>query len=137
MNFVVSNINELKDVADEFIKRMNNRRTFAFYGKMGVGKTTLIKEICNKLGVEEHVTSPTLSIVNEYEAKNGILIYHFDFYRIKEIEEVYDFGYEDYLFKNAICFIEWPELVESLLPENTIKIEITEEKLGIRSIRIK
>ncbi|MBR2380295.1 MAG: tRNA (adenosine(37)-N6)-threonylcarbamoyltransferase complex ATPase subunit type 1 TsaE, partial [Paraprevotella sp.] len=107
---------------------------FAMYGKMGVGKTTFTKAICKCLGVEDVINSPTFAIVNEYRSDSGELIYHFDFYRIKKLEEVYDMGYEDYFYSGALCFIEWPELIEDLLPENAVKVTIEENEDGTRSI---
>ena len=102
---------------------------------MGAGKTTFIKAVCEELGVEDVITSPTFAIVNEYQsATTGALIYHFDFYRIKKLEEVYDMGYEDYFYSGALCFIEWPELVEELLPEDAVKVTIREEADGSRSL---
>ncbi len=100
-------------------------RVFAFYGQMGAGKTTFIKAICSELGVSDIVQSPTFSIINEYKTKAGESVFHFDFYRIRSIIEVFDIGYEDYLYSGNYCFIEWPELVESLLPENTVRIYIS------------
>lgn len=102
---------------------------------MGAGKTTLIKAICEELGVKETVTSPTFAIINEYKDAKSQSIYHFDFYRINKIEEVFDFGYEDYFYSNSLCFIEWPELVESILPENTVKISIHENDDSTRVIK--
>ena len=111
------------------IKSSNNRRIWSFEGEMGAGKTTLIKAICNTLGVIDEVSSPTFSLVNEYKTKDGKTIYHFDFYRIKNIEEVYDIGYEDYFFSGNICLIEWPEKIKELLKEEDVyKIKI--EKVG-------
>ena len=103
---------------------------------MGAGKTTLIKSICEEMGVEDTVNSPTFAIVNEYGARNGETIYHFDFYRIKSLEEVYNMGYEEYLYGDAYCFMEWPELVEELLPEECIRVDIEEESDGKRKVRI-
>ena len=104
---------------------------FAFYGKMGAGKTTFIKAVCECLGVEDVINSPTFAIVNEYRSETGELIYHFDFYRIQKLEEVYDVGYEDYFYSGALCFIEWPELIEEVLPGNAVKVEIAEEEDGL------
>lgn len=106
----------------------------AFYGKMGAGKTTLIKELCKQLGVIDVVNSPTFSLVNEYHTENGETIYHFDFYRINKLEEVYDFGYEEYFYSGNLCLIEWPELIEPLLPENTLKLQIVENTNGLRVV---
>ena len=101
---------------------------------MGAGKTTFIKALCEELGVTETVGSPTFAIINEYRGGNGLPIYHFDFYRINKLEEVYDFGYEDYFYSGNLCLIEWPELVESLLPENTVRVSIQETEDGSRMI---
>ena len=102
---------------------------------MGAGKTTFTKAVCECLGVEDVINSPTFAIVNEYRSDSGELIYHFDFYRIKKLEEVYDMGYEDYFYSGALCFIEWPELVEELLPGNTVKVTIEENEDGSRTVR--
>ena len=123
--------------AEQFVNNMGNRRIFAFYGKMGAGKTTFIRAVCHKLGVEEEVTSPSFAIVNEYRSDTlGESIFHFDFYRIKKIEEVYDLGYEDYFYGGGLNFIEWPELIEPLLPEDTVKVEIAENSDGGRVVKI-
>jgi len=112
-------------------------RVVAFYGKMGAGKTTFIKALCKLLGVEDEVNSPTFAIINEYRSETTAeLIYHFDFYRIKKLEEVYDLGYEDYFYSGALCFIEWPELVEELLPLDAKKVTITENSDGSRTITL-
>lgn len=121
--------------AKDFIEQMGDNRIFAFYGSMGSGKTTFIKSVCEEMGVEEAINSPTFAIVNEYESRDGDTIYHFDFYRIKSIAEVYNMGYEEYLYSNAYCFIEWPELIEELLPEETVRVEITEMADGSRQIK--
>ena len=101
---------------------------------MGAGKTTFIKAVCEELGVTETITSPTFAIVNEYKSGDSSPIYHFDFYRINKLEEVYDFGYEDYFYNGNLCFIEWPELIESLLPDNCLKLKISETESGVRLI---
>ena len=110
----------------------------AFYGKMGAGKTTFIKALCEELGVEDVITSPTFAIVNEYSLPLGGrlegALYHFDFYRIKKIEEVYDMGYEDYFYSGNLCLIEWPELIEDLLPEDALRVTIEEQPDGSRTI---
>lgn len=132
-------IKELEDypqAAREFIGQMQGARIFAFYGKMGSGKTTLIKSICEELGVEDSINSPTFAIVNEYEDREHRTIFHFDFYRIKSLEEVYNMGYEEYVYSDAICFMEWPELIEELLPEETTKVYIEENGQGEREVRI-
>ena len=104
------------------------RRVFAFYGKMGAGKTTFIKVICSVLGSNDIVQSPSFSIINEYKTASGEALFHFDFYRIKKIEEVFDIGYEDFIYSGAYCFIEWPELIEELLPADIVRVKITGEK---------
>ena len=107
----------------------------AFYGKMGAGKTTFIKALCEELGVEDVITSPTFAIVNEYTIEErGESIYHFDFYRIQRLEEVYDMGYEDYFYSGNLCLIEWPELIEEILPDEAIRVTIAEQPDGSRSL---
>ncbi len=136
MKFLLKSLSDLNHVAQLFIRNMGNNNVYAFYGDMGAGKTTFIKAICKALGVTESVTSPTFAIVNEYEKRDGSPVFHFDFYRIKNIEEAYDFGYEDYFYSGHLCFIEWPELIEPLLPENVVKVQIIVEDNGQRSISI-
>ncbi len=123
-------IKELDRIAKQLIQSHPNERIFAFYGKMGAGKTTFIKSICKILGTEEIVTSPTFSIVNQYNTKNGENLFHFDFYRIKKTEEVMDIGYEDYFYSGSYCFIEWPEMIEELLPENFVYVKIEADEKG-------
>lgn len=123
----VIKINSLKDIrhaAHKFIKLMGNNTVFAFHGEMGAGKTTFIKTICEELGVDENITSPTFAIVNEYIASGNRLIYHFDCYRLKNIREAYDLGAEEYFYSGNLCFIEWPEKIEELLPIDTVKVTI-------------
>ncbi len=132
--FIAENVNDLQKIAKKIIDNNKNEKTFALYGKMGSGKTALIKEICRYKKVDDKVTSPTFSLVNEYRTQNGEIIYHFDFYRIESTEEVFDFGYEEYFYDNALCLIEWPELIEKLLPENYVKITIEEKENGVRYI---
>ena len=132
MEIRIKNIDGISEAARQFIDNMGDSKVFAFYGSMGAGKTTFIKAVCEQLGVKDVITSPTFAIVNEYEGP----IYHFDFYRIKRIEEVYDMGYEDYLYSGGVCFIEWPELIEELLPDDTIRVSITEQEDGSRLIEL-
>ena len=125
MEITIENTEDLAAAARQFVEAMGERRIFAFYGKMGAGKTTFIKAICEALGVEDVVTSPTFAIVNEYGADGAFdRVYHFDFYRIKNLREAYDIGCEEYFYSGCPCFIEWPELVEELLPENTVNVSI-------------
>ena len=131
----ISSLDTIQESAKEFVRLMGDDTVFAFYGKMGAGKTTFIKALCRELCVEDEVNSPTFAIINEYRsATTAELIYHFDFYRIKKLEEVYDLGYEDYFYSGALCFIEWPELVEELLPLDAKKVTITENSDGSRTI---
>ena len=132
MKIEIKDLEHIREAARTFVDAMGDQHVFAFYGSMGAGKTTFIKAICEELGVEDVVTSPTFAIVNEYERKCPI--YHFDFYRIKKLEEVYDMGYEDYFYGDGLCFIEWPEMMEELLPEGTIKVQIKENADGTRTV---
>ena len=132
MEIRIEHLEDIHRLARDFISRMGSSKVFAFYGSMGVGKTTFIKAVCEELGVSDVITSPTFAIVNEYtivgktndESPSSEPVYHFDFYRIKKLEEVYDMGFEDYFYSGCLCFIEWPELIEDLLPEDTVKIKI-------------
>lgn len=135
MEIKITSLDNLHESAREFIAAMGDNTVFAFYGKMGAGKTTFIKAVCECLGVTDVINSPTFAIVNEYRSETDELIYHFDFYRIKRLEEVYDMGYEDYFYCGALCFIEWPELIEELLPSDAVKVSIEENENGERIIR--
>ena len=135
MEIKIQSLDHIHEAAREFIAAMGDNTVFALYGKMGAGKTTFVKALCQELGVEDVVTSPTFAVINEYRSDiAGELIYHFDFYGIKKLEEVYDMGYEDYFYSGALCFIEWPELVEELLPGNTVKVTIEELEDGSRKL---
>jgi tRNA threonylcarbamoyladenosine biosynthesis protein TsaE len=134
MEIRIDNLENIHEAAKKFIEAMGDGSVFAFYGKMGAGKTTFIKAVCECLGVEDVITSPTFAIVNEYRSDTSELIYHFDFYRIKKLDEVYDMGYEDYFYSGALCFIEWPELIEELLPGDATKVTISEQEDGSRLI---
>ncbi len=137
MTITIKDLDHIEEAAREFIGQMGDDTVFAFYGKMGAGKTTFIKALCKLLGVEDEVNSPTFAIINEYRSEiTAELIYHFDFYRIKKLEEVYDLGYEDYFYSGALCFIEWPELVEELLPLDAKKVTINENSDGSRTISL-
>ncbi|ERJ79295.1 tRNA (adenosine(37)-N6)-threonylcarbamoyltransferase complex ATPase subunit type 1 TsaE [Prevotella melaninogenica] len=134
MEITIKNLDTIHEAAKEFVKGMGDGKVFAFYGKMGAGKTTFIKALCEVLGVEDVITSPTFAIINEYTDGNENPIYHFDFYRIKKLEEVYDMGYEDYFYSGNLCLLEWPELIEDILPENVIKVTIEEQPDGTRKL---
>ena len=137
MEIKIQSLDQIHEAAKEFIAAMGENTVFALYGKMGAGKTTFVKAVCEELGVTDVIASPTFAIVNEYRSEDTAeLIYHFDFYRINKLEEVYDMGYEDYFYSGALCFIEWPELVEELLPGNTIKVSIEEQKDGTRTVTL-
>ena len=137
----IQDIEHIREAAREFIEHIGEHRVFAFYGKMGAGKTTFVKAICEELGVQGIITSPTFAIINEYSidkvqsSKFKVQsIYHFDFYRIKKLEEVYDMGYEDYFYSGALCFIEWPELIEEILPDDAVRVSIVEQEDGSRVV---
>ena len=157
ISIVIKDIDHIREAAREFIEQIGDHRVFAFYGKMGAGKTTFVKAICEELGVDDVITSPTFAIINEYTATpptaaanssfslrecgvanftlhSSLQIYHFDFYRIKKLEEVYDMGYEDYFYSGALCFIEWPELIEDILPDDAVRVSIAEQEDGSRVV---
>jgi tRNA threonylcarbamoyladenosine biosynthesis protein TsaE len=130
-------LNDLPIVAKAIIQLSDTHKLVAFYGQMGAGKTTLIKQICYQLGVIQEVSSPTFALVNEYETSTQQIVYHFDFYRIKNLEEVYDIGYEDYFYSNNICLMEWPENIEPLLQnEEVLKVYIKTIGQGSREVVI-
>ena len=132
---IINNLDEIHKAAREFISTINENTVFAFYGKMGAGKTTFIKAVCLALGVEDVINSPTFSIINEYRsATTGELIYHFDFYRITKLSEALDISVEDYFYSGALCFIEWPEIIAPLLPDHTVRVTIEESEDGIRKL---
>ena len=136
MEIKINSLADINEAAKQFIENMGDGKVFAFYGKMGAGKTTFIKAICEELGVDDVITSPTFAIVNEYQsATTGDSIYHFDFYRIKNLEEVYDMGYEDYFYSGSLCFLEWPELIDDLLPEDATKVTIEATDDGGRVVK--
>jgi len=133
----VSDLSMLQDAAVLLLQNFPEDRVFAFYGAMGAGKTTFIKAICKELGSSDYVTSPTFALINEYSTRDGSVIYHFDFYRIKKLEEAFDLGYEDYIYSGNYCLIEWPEMIESLLPEGVVEVRIMETGKNIRHIEAK
>ena len=118
------NEDELQEVARKLIGNFRHLKVWCFYAEMGAGKTTLTKAICKELGVRDEMSSPTFSIVNEYMTDKAEDIYHFDFYRLKDIEEAMDIGVEDYLFSGKLCLLEWPEIIEPLLPDEYLQISI-------------
>ncbi|MFA4180394.1 tRNA (adenosine(37)-N6)-threonylcarbamoyltransferase complex ATPase subunit type 1 TsaE [Xylanibacter rodentium] len=135
MEIRIDSLDNIREAARRFVNAIGDSTVIAFYGKMGAGKTTFIKAVCEELGVDDVITSPTFAIVNEYRSDaTGELIYHFDFYRIKKLDEVYDMGYEDYFYSGALCLIEWPELVEELLPGDALKVTIAEQGDGGRTV---
>lgn len=132
MTTIKFQLSTIDDAARQFVEAIGDCTVFAFFGGMGAGKTTFIKAVCQQMGVtEDMVSSPTFAIVNEYEGSSGS-IYHFDFYRIRQISEAVNMGFDDYLYSGNLCFIEWPELVEPLLPEDTVRVTIEEQPDGSR-----
>lgn len=133
----VSSVKLLGQAAKKLIEQFPDHRVFAFYGKMGTGKTTFIQAVCSELGTPDNVTSPTFALINEYKTLAGDSIFHFDFYRIKDLEEAYDLGYEDYFYSGSYCLIEWPEKIETLLPQNYVEVKIEVQENGYRLISAK
>ncbi len=131
---IINSLSELPSAAKKLLQAYPDKKIVAFYGEMGVGKTTFIKVICESLGVTDMISSPTFSIVNEYVSSKGVKVFHFDFYRIKSVNEAYDLGYEDYFYSNAYCFIEWPEKILELLPAGYLKVDIS-VKNEVRTIK--
>lgn len=123
MEHIIQSESQMDDVATKVLQKAGQRRKFAFYGEIGAGKTTLIQALCRRLEVEDYVTSPTFALANVYHSPGGP-VYHLDLYRLKDLEEALDIGIEDYLYDEAYCFVEWPEIVESLLPEEVFRIKL-------------
>lgn len=136
MEWKIDHLESIREVAADFLDYVGENKIFALYGAMGVGKTTFVKAVASCLGVEDDVTSPTFAIVNEYLTKKGESIYHFDFYRVNSLSEALDFGYEEYFYSGNRCFIEWPEKIEELLPENTIDCYFSENTDGSRTLKV-
>ena len=130
----IQNISCIEDAAREFLRQTQGVTVYAFYGRMGAGKTTFISAVCSVLGIGDEVASPTFTIVNEYRASDGTPVFHFDFYRIEKLSEVLDIGYEEYLDSGGICLMEWPEKIGELLPEDALRVSIKEEEDGSRTI---
>lgn len=131
----INTVDDLQEAAQQFLQQFKDERIFAFYGKMGSGKTTFIKALCRALGSADPITSPTFALVNEYTTADLERIFHFDFYRIKTLEEAMDIGFDDYIYSGKYCFMEWPELVEPLLPERLVKVEIEVLPSSIRELK--
>ena len=137
MEIKIQSLDQIHEAARQFIEAMGDNTVFALYGKMGAGKTTFIKAVCEELGVSDVITSPTFAIVNEYRSDiAGELIYHFDFYRINDVREAYDFGYEEYFYSGDLCLVEWPEKIEQLLPDNAMTVRITVDSDTARTFEI-
>lgn len=132
----IDSIKNIDFAAAEFLKEFKDKKIFAFFGELGAGKTTFIQALCRELNVIQIVSSPSFAIVNEYHTKNSNIVYHFDLFRIKNIEEIFDFGYEDYLYSGNYCFIEWPELIKDVLPDNAVFVKINVLKGGTRILEI-
>jgi tRNA threonylcarbamoyladenosine biosynthesis protein TsaE len=137
MTLCIASIGQIHQTAKQFIQVVEGKTIFAFYGSMGAGKTSFIKAICEELGVKDVINSPTFAIINEYTLTDGNPIYHFDFYRIEKAEEAFDLGYEEYFYSGRYCFIEWPEMIESLLPPDCVKVYIKELPNGKREVDVK
>ncbi len=134
--FYIDSLGQLNQVARAFLDKFKSERVLAFYGNMGVGKTTFIKALCEVMNVEDTVNSPSFAIVNEYQTNSAEIIYHFDFYRLKEMEEAYDMGYEDYIYSGHYCMIEWPEKIDALLPAGRLDLNLEELTDGRRKITV-
>mgnify|MGYP003327322787 CR=1 FL=1 len=132
----IESLSELQSVAEQIIESLNGRNVVLFYGGMGAGKTTLISRIAAALGAADQVTSPTFAIVNQYEADDNSHIYHFDFYRIDRVEEVFDLGYEEYFYSDGLCLVEWSEKIEELLPDDVMTVSITIDSDSARTFEI-
>ena len=137
MTLKIESLETIRASAGQFVDLIGNSTVFAFNGKMGAGKTTFIKAICEEMGVSETVNSPTFSIVNEYQAADGRIIYHFDCYRITNIQEALDLGAEEYLYSGNLCFIEWSENIAPLLPDSIVNVDILEDENGSRDVMIR
>lgn len=132
-----ASVNNLDEIAQKLIQEFPDKKVFALYGKMGAGKTTFIQAICKILGSLDNVISPTFAIINEYSTKSKEPIFHFDFYRINDMSEAFDLGYEDYFYSGNYCFIEWPERIEPLLPKGIVEVKIETDEQEHRIITAK
>lgn len=134
-NIVIKGLDTIDEAAKEFLQEIGDNKIIALYGSMGAGKTTFVTALCRVLGVEDVVNSPTFTIVNEYQTEEGEPVFHFDFYRIKSLREVEDLGFEEYVYSDCLCLMEWPEMIEEMLPEETVKVLISEQEDGTRLIK--
>lgn len=134
-NIVIKGLDTIDEAAKEFLQEVGDNKIIALYGSMGAGKTTFVTALCRVLGVEDVVNSPTFTIVNEYQTEEGEPVFHFDFYRIKSLREVEDLGFEEYVYSDCLCLMEWPEMIEEMLPEETVKVSISEQEDGTRLIK--
>jgi len=134
--FIIESTGTIRKVARDFLEQYSNQRIFAIYGKLGAGKTTFIKALCNELGVNEVVSSPSFSIINEYYSDRYGRVYHFDFFRMEHLEEAYDIGYEDYFFSGQYCFVEWPDKIQTILPSGTIHVYMMVDETSVRILEI-
>jgi len=130
----VASVTDLPEAAEVLLSSFSQNKVFAFYGTLGAGKTTFIKEICRQLGIVDNVSSPTFALINQYMKTDGTSVYHFDFYRIKDASEALDIGFEEYVYSGDYCFIEWPEKIAEYLPEDHIAVKINEDDKGNRII---
>ena len=136
VTFRIDNLDDIQNIARDFLDHFRDQKIFAFYGPLGSGKTTFIKALCKELNAVDNVSSPSFSIINEYRSEENGEIYHFDFYRLEKQEEVYDLGYEEYFYTGKLCFIEWPEIVKEILPEETIHIRIKPDPAPVRLLEV-
>jgi len=134
-NIVIKGLDTIDEAAKEFLQEIGDNKIIALYGSMGAGKTTFVTALCRVLGVEDVVNSPTFTIVNEYQTEEGEPVFHFDFYRIKSLREVEDLGFEEYVYSDCLCLMEWPEMIEEMLPEDTLRVTISEQEDGTRLIK--
>jgi tRNA threonylcarbamoyladenosine biosynthesis protein TsaE len=136
LTFIIKSKKQLPVAARKILEHTSGHKLLAFYGSLGAGKTTIIKAVCRILGAEDIVSSPSFTLVNEYETKKGEILYHIDFYRIRKKEEVFDFGIEEYFASGSYCFMEWPELIGDILPPESVKIRITVDSKEQRIVEI-
>lgn len=134
-DIVIKGLDSIDQAAKEFLQEIGDNRIIALYGSMGAGKTTFVTALCRVLGVEDVVNSPTFTIVNEYRTEEGEPVFHFDFYRIKSLREVEDLGFEEYVYSDCMCLMEWPEMIEEMLPDETLRVSISEQEDGTRLIK--